>query len=426
MRESITTKQPQPHDKRDWYPYYAGFPNVFAASAIEEHFAQAKSLLDPWNGSGTTTAVAASKGISASGIEINPAVAIIARGRLTPSSIRDSLVPIAEEIAMAARRAVLPDRQAEPLAKWMRGPAVGAMRRLQHAIHDVVTSQDSLELTLAHEPEEGSNALGVLPAFYYTALFATTRDLLSRFRASNPTWLKHPTSQRHRVNPSSERITSLFLERAGYLADRLVLPDELAAGSTRIWTGSVLDLDESNAHDACLTSPPYATRVDYVRSSLAELALLGVGDEQIKRLRERTTGTPLVRGVSAKPIPLISEHAQRVLERVRSHASHGSSSYYGPWIHNYLRDLQGSLERIDRSVKDGGLVGLVVQDSHYKEIHIDLQRIVTETMGSLGRRLRKQSDFSVIHSLARMNPAARKQETNRLPRESFLVFGSSP
>lgn len=424
VHSSVTTKQPQPHRMRDWYPYYAGFPNDFVGAAIDAHFGTAESMLDPWNGSGTTTAVAAVKGIPARGIEINPAATIVARARLTPIPIRDSLVPIAEEIVLAANRLIHTDRETEPLARWLRRPAVTRLRSLQRSVHEVLVSDSSLEPVLAHDPERGSNELGLLPSFYYTALFATTRDLLLPFKGTNPTWLKYPDSYRHRINPTSDHIVALFLERVEYLADRLMVPDKPAAAATSLRTGSVLDLGDVDAFDSCLTSPPYATRVDYVRNSLAELAVLGLSDDSIQNLRKRTTGTPLVKGVESAEVTLSSELAERVVDRVRSHPSHGSESYYGPWMRNYLCDLQRSLELIDRSVTSGGAIGLVVQDSHYKDIHIDLQRIVTQTMESLGRCVRSEAHFVVKHSLARMNPTARKHLASGPTRESLIVFGS--
>ena len=51
-------KQPQPERQKDWYPYYAGYTTAFAAGVFEAYLSGAESVLDPWNGSGTTTAVA--------------------------------------------------------------------------------------------------------------------------------------------------------------------------------------------------------------------------------------------------------------------------------------------------------------------------------------------------------------------------------
>ena len=261
-----------------------------------------------------------------------------------------------------------------------------------------------------------------MASFFYAALFAATRDLLNVHRGSNPTWLKYPASYRHRSNPAPVKCRNLFVRRVEYLADRLSLLSEEHAARTTVRTESVLNLVAENAYDACLTSPPYATRIDYVRTTLSELAVLGLGDDQVKDLRRATTGTPVVRGVKGAKAKLLSSTAATVAHLVRAHPSHGSANYYGPWISNYLGSLEDSLVRIDRAVSRQGKIGVVVQDSYYKSVHVDLQRIVTETFEGLGRRLEGRTDYKVPHSMANVNPATRAHKKASDAVESLLVF----
>jgi hypothetical protein len=162
VASSPTPKQPPPAHRKDWYPYYAGFRSDFVGWALSAHFANATHVLDPWNGSGTTTTVAALRGLRATGTDINPAVTIIARGRLTPTVCRDSLEPLAAEIILAATREEPPRRECEPLAAWLRQPAIDALRRLQHGIHVVLADDQDLELSLAHSSAEASSAIPLL------------------------------------------------------------------------------------------------------------------------------------------------------------------------------------------------------------------------------------------------------------------------
>lgn len=407
---------------KDWYPYYAGFSSDFVASALARHFSAASYVVDPWNGSGTTTAVAARRGLRCAGLDINPAITVVARARLTPVSIRDSIEPVAHEIVRAALREAPPGREAEPLARWLRRPAVETIRRLQHGIHKVLVGDSELEVALAHHPEPSTKSLPLLASFYYSALFAAGRDLLAPFRASNPTWLRYPETHRHRINPPVDLITRLFLQRTRYLADRLTLQSDAHLKNTSVETGSVMRLDGDAVYDACFTSPPYATRVDYVRSTLPELSILGLAQTHVDALRRNTTGTPTVRGTKREVRSLASSLASTTIAQVQTHKSHGSSGYYGPWIRNYLTDLDVSLSCIARAVTKGGTVGIIVQDSYYKAIHIDLQTIVCQTMQELGRELHCREDHRVRHCLVHMNSAARKHLTTRANSESLLVF----
>lgn len=417
-----TSKQPQAERLKDWYPYYAGFPSDFATSVLENHFSTVSHLVDPWNGTGTTTTVAARRGLRCAGFDINPAVTVVARARLTPTSVRDSLEPIADEILVAALRDAPEWRDDEPLARWFRRPAVANLRRLQGAVNAVVVGDPDLELDLAMSAPARTTSLPILASFFYTALFAAVRDFLAPFRTSNPTWTRYPTTYRHRINPSSDLVAHCFRRRVRYLADRLTLSSDNKCENTSVSTGSALHLEGTDVYDACFSSPPYATRVDYVRSTLAELSVLGLTQEDIGELRRKTTGTPLVRGVERSPRPLMSATARAVIKTVNAHESHGSANYYGPWLYNYLTDLEASLSRIDSAVQREGPIGLVVQDSHYKAIHIDLQRIITEAMTGLGRALIHRVDYDVRHSFVHVNSAARRHLAERNNVESLLIY----
>lgn len=417
-----TPKQPQPERMRDWYPYYAGFPAAFVRETLDRHFKDASNLLDPWNGSGTTTAVAAARGLRFAGFDVNPAVTIIARARLTPTSIRESLGPVAEEVMVAARRLPYKREPDDPLRRWLREPALASVRRLQRAVNHVVGGEPGLERQLRDSPNEASGTMPLLASFYYAALFAAVRDLLQRFRGTNPTWVRFPDTMRHRINPSQDAIAQAFIGRSRYLAERLTVNDDSAQARGTLMAKSVLDLRECNAFDACLTSPPYATRVDYVRSSLAELSIMGLSEDKLDALRLATTGSPRVRGRLTSTVPLRSDLANQIAKAVAEHASHGSANYYGPWICSYFAGLELSLERIASAVSSDGSIGIVVQDSYYKSTHIDLQRVVTELMMDLGRSVITREDHRARHLFSRINPAARRHVADRKSTESLLVF----
>ena len=70
----------------------------------------------------------------------------------------------------------------------------------------------------------------------------------------------------------------------------------------------------------------------------------------------------------------------------------------------------------------GGRICVVVQDSHYKTLHIDTQRIVTETLEVFGKTLAVQDNFPVPAALARINPRANRHLRTRTNTESLLVF----
>jgi hypothetical protein len=189
-----------------------------------------------------------------------------------------------------------------------------------------------------------------------------------------------------------------------------------------IQTGCASNLPfATGSFEAAIGSPPYATRIDYVRSVLPELAVLGARPEEVATLRSVSTGSPVIRGTKLAG-DLQSATGLTLLERVRFHGSKGSEKYYYPWLTKYLVSLQAGLSDLIRVVSTNGPICIIVQDSHYKELHIDLQQIVTEMMNANDKRLESRSNYAVKHHKARMNPRARRHLSDRKNSESLLIF----
>lgn len=415
-------KQPPGEHLKDWYPYYAGFTSAFVADVFDRYLRSVRFVVDPWNGSGTTTAVAAARNVMCMGIDVNPALSIIARARLTPRSMVESLAPIAADIAAAAECTTPMKRSCDPLSVWLAPGAKDDIRRLQRAIHVVTAADDALEVELCMGDQSAPSRLPLIAAFFYSVLFAATRDLLGCFRASNPTWLVAPSTPQERLKPAQGTIRARFLQRVDYLSGRLQSTSRDSDKMADIRTGRASELlSDGHSFDACLGSPPYATRIDYVKASIPELSVLGLSESAIATLRRKTTGTPVVRGVARAGGRLPAE-AQEVIERVAEHESHGSANYYAPWLRNYLTELNHTLGLIAARVKPGGRIGLVLQDSYYKSLHIDLQALVAASLAEGGRSLVAQHDFRVRHTMSYMNSRARSNLSTRKHRESLLVF----
>jgi DNA modification methylase len=413
-------KQPRPEQRRDWYPYYAGFTEEFVSGVLDAKIPEVMSVIDPWNGSGTTTVVCARRGFASAGTDVNPALVIIGRARVTPRSVSDSLLPLGQEIVEAAERHRHEVQPSDPLQVWLRPSAVEHVRALQWAIHSVLSDVPSPTMTTRALAE----GLPLLACFYYSALFAMTRDLLSRFRATNPTWLRMPETSRQRIAPNWQIMTSRFLGRVEYLRARLSVagvPDNSQKTDIRMTSATTLPF-KSASFGAAVTSPPYATRIDYVKGVLPELGVLGLGSADIVKLRQRSTGSPVVKGVAEENDELRSSYGQERLRTIRDHSSKGSRTYYYPWMANYLHGLQNGLLETARVVVPGGPICVVAQDSYYKEVHIDLQRIVIEILADRNRRLMVREDFEVRHHRARMNPRARQYVSERRSHESLLMF----
>ncbi|MFO1062514.1 MAG: hypothetical protein U0892_01400 [Pirellulales bacterium] len=107
---------------------------------------------------------------------------------------------------------------------------------------------------------------------------------------------------------------------------------------------------------------------------------------------------------------------------MQSHPSKGSANYYYKLFVQYYGSIRISLEEIARTLVSNGHCVLVVQDSHYKEIHIDVARYITEMALDMGWSLENRLDFETRLLMARLNPKAQKYRNHNAATESVLWF----
>lgn len=405
-------KQQQAEARKDWYPYYAGFNADYVRYALVDLMGRPSSVLDPWNGSGTTTVVATESGIASTGIDLNPAMAVIAQARLHPAPAGEDALRDAKRATVLTKSPVASLSDGDPLLAWFKPSATAWIRSLAQSI-------EQIGIAPAHAAE---CATELRTALLTAALMAATRDLMARFRSRNPAWITFPESKRHRLSPSCDDVFESFLQRCQFLIERLTVQRADLTPLATISTGSASELPPASRWESCLTSPPYATRIDYVRSTLPELGVLGVTHTEQTRLRQMMTGTPVVRGAAGGANKVKSSTARKISRAISQHSSHGSGNYYGPWISNYFGGLDRSLQRVSRAVLDDGPIAIIVQDSYYKEVHIDLQGVVIETLSGYGRSLEHREDFAAPHLMSRINSGARPDAGKRHNHESLLLF----
>ena len=417
----ISPKQPTARRLRDWYPYYAGFTERFVNAVIDDYLRGSESVVDPWSGTGTTTVACLRRGIDSGGVDINPVATVIARARLNPRSARQSLLNTARSFVEEAEAARPCDDTDDLLGLWMVGAGVGEIRALVRAVRENLST-----------PAEGlpagdalrTDCLSHSACFLYTVCFGVVRGLLGLYGTTNPTWIKSPSTARNRISPTRHTVRELFAQQAADLAGRLSLTDAQADWRVSPFQTASADATgyEPHSFDAAITSPPYATRVDYVRGSLPELAVLGADEEYVEHLRSACTGSPKVRGIAPSSEPIHSRSATDLLPAIERHPSKGSRSYYRPWMANYLGSLQAGLLETHRIVRPDGVICVVVQDSYYKEIHVDMQGIVAETLEAAGRALVARHDYPAPNPRRQQHNGDGSRSVKRPSTESLLVF----
>ncbi|MBR0734425.1 site-specific DNA-methyltransferase [Bradyrhizobium japonicum] len=387
-----------------FYPYYAGFPEEFATGLLASANLPKNALVyDPWNGSGTTTYSASKLGFGSLGCDINPVMVIVARARLIASSEADLLEPLARDIISKAHTSnPLKD---DSLNLWFAPTTTQSIRNLEREVRHLLVGPLSLSRASIRLDKISSVA-----AVFYLILFSLCRNLTSPFRSSNPTWLRQPKTALERLRYERRAILNSFLDAARAMSRHLAQSETPCRTSAEIrLADTTSDSPLVSAVDLVLSSPPYCTRLDYTAATRIELAviqpLLETSPEDLSR---SMTGSTKVPSRSISPSNEWGATCLSFLDSMYRHPSKASKTYYFRTHLDYFDKMHRSLAHLSNSLKSDGKAVLVVQDSHYKDVHNDVPKIVAEMLSFRGLDLKRRENFHSRNPISRINPYTRE------------------
>lgn len=269
-----------------WFKYKEGFSSSLVEHFLTEYAPHSGRLLDPFAGSGTTLFAGQELGWETHGIELLPVGAFAVKARSA----------IARTNATALEQA---------FRQWRRfdGPIT---RRFTH-----------LNITRRAFPDETEAALNAYLSYCETltsedmkiALLFTAFSILEQisFTRKDGQYLRWDSRSNRNLSGSpfdkgyipdfNSAITAKFEEilkdaapRNNLLLFDLNPPPPEPTRDLQLVVGScleVLPLVEPDRFDFVITSPPYCNRYDYTRTYALELAFLGLGDEEVRQLRQQ-------------------------------------------------------------------------------------------------------------------------------------------
>ncbi|MCU1222033.1 MAG: hypothetical protein JWQ42_126 [Edaphobacter sp.] len=411
--------------RESWYSYYAGFSEDFAKSIITSaSLPKDGSVLDPWNGSGTTTSAASGFGFNSFGFDINPVSVVLARGRLFARGDIQSVEPLCKAIRINATRQKRkwPGIE-EPLDAWFTAESSSAIRALDLSIRNLLMNE-----SCRSNFKIDVDALSTLAAFFYVALFRSIRALLESFLGTNPTWIKKATCPTAKIAINPIEIGNAFQNQIERLliaiADEKVDSRLMSSQSGIALASSDQIPVRSGSIDIALSSPPYCTRIDYGIATLPELAVLGIDTKNgLRQLREKLIGTPTIKQHASRNwSESWGPTCEMFLSAVKSHQSRASESYYLKTHEQYFEGIANSLTELSRCLKTNGRCVLVVQDSYYKELYNNLPLIFIEMASQRSLKLDRREDFHVSRTLAGIQPHTKQYRKKFSATESVLCF----
>jgi tRNA G10 N-methylase Trm11 len=404
-------------------PYYAGYSEFFTNVILRSaKLYLGSTVFDPWNGSGTTTFVAANLGLRSIGYDINPVMVVVAKARMLAKSEADSIIPLGLQLLRQANSYQASEMSSDPIYNWFDLPTANHIRGIERSICGTLVG----EMTL---PGNGSDVskMSNFASAMYLVLFAAARDLARPLRSSNPTWLKLPKSPDQKISASNVQVNAVFEKHLRSLTKAIAFDNRTSYLESKAFEITVADstfyAPPAETVDFILTSPPYCTRIDYTAITRIQLAIMNpLLNDDINTLGKRMLGSTRVPATAPERSQMWGKTCSKFLDDVFCHNSKASSTYYYKSHLDYFEKLDSSIRNSGNTLKKKGRAVFVVQDSFYKNVHNNLQAIISEIAEGYGLSVLQRADFEIQRTLASSHPARQKYRSEIGATESVIVF----
>ena len=396
-----------------WYHDYAAFSEKFALAAIEAlAFSRNLIVFDPFLGSGTSLVAAAKLGLPFIGNELSPFSALISRAKVARNATHQKVLKILDTLPQEGFDGV------GLISKWYSETdlryANGIMQRISKMVR-----KSEIELMQALLDDTSGKYDDIVVAL--TAILLSARHSAKLATGSNPVWTRLAQKGEIYRRPSLSKIARDKAQMM--LSDLQGLVSNAKMSSTRVLLGDARAIQlPDNSVDLIITSPPYLNRLDYVISQLPQLLLLSLQYRfNIDVLRKDMVGTTKI-VEKGEPDSAWGATCIHILEKIKTHKSKASDTYYYWNFYKYFKDMYQSFNELKRVARPNARGVLVIQNSHYKDISIPVSNIFVEMGQNIGFEIRKIKQHSVKTHMGLLSPQQRQYSPNKTLEEAILLL----
>ena len=364
-----------------WYPYLEGYSPQFVEDILKEFMPDARRILDPFAGVGTTPLTATKLGREAFYCELNPLLQTLTEAKSTAlaleASARSQIALGIEEIARDIEAKVL---RCDPSAQLERAYARtfgGSQFFEEDAFREVLrmrTFVDALYAAAAREARfvELAALSGLIPA----SRLIRRGDL--RFKTG-----------KELVKPTPRFVTAArdYLKRFAHdlrRTERIPREPTLVCEDARRLAGL-----PHLAIEGLISSPPYLNGTNYFRNTKVELwflrALHDESDLSAFRAKAVTAGINdvTVAKLEAGQVP-------EAVDLIRRLESRAYDRRIPQMVAAYFSDMAEVLSAITFHLTEHARVALDIGDSCYGGVHVPTHRIVAQLAGGVGLALERE------------------------------------
>jgi DNA modification methylase len=384
-----------------WYRFKEAFAPRAVVDAISKLDIPPTSCVDPFGGSGTTALTAQFLGIRPTTVEVNPFLADLIEAKLQSYQTEALLTSYRQVIDAVASSRVDPMAELASAPRTLVAPGVNGRWIYSHEVAERI-----LAYRLAIDAVEDAAHARLLRVLLGSTLVTLSNVVISgkgrRYRSG---W------ERRHVSPTAvgQMFEAAFLNA---VEDIVRFGRRPCKDYTLLRGDSRVALADAPSADFALFSPPYPNSFDYTDIYNLELWMLGYLKDTTdnRRLREATlrSHVQIKRSFDASSS---SPMLDRTMTELRARRGDLWDKQIPEMVRAYFDDLSAVLSALQRVVVPGGAVMMVVGDSRYAGVAVDVGKILVELADGLGFDLNNLSSMRSMRSSAQQGGTYDLDET---------------
>jgi len=359
----------------DWYPYLEGFSSSFVSSVFEKYLSNAKKILDPFSGIGTTPIYLTINGIKSYYCEVNPVL----------------------------QHLVISKSQVLNLERIEKIKLVNKIEKVKKNLQNLNSENKDLEL------DKNYKFLFNKSIFFESSNYLLTLKLKSFSRKINDKLLKSLFD----IAVYSSLLSASLLKRAGDVRfkTKKELKNKKIPGILKLVTEKLdliqRDLERINKPkvtpklicinskdlinikseklDGVITSPPYLNGTNYFRNTKLELWYMEHINEKIS-LRDfrNETITAGINDVSSKTNKEVISEVKILYEKLKKNSY---DKRIPQMVSDYFFDMKKVAQGLKKQVKKNGILCIDIGDSIYNKIHVQTDELLIKIFSNLNLKL---------------------------------------
>ena len=385
-----------------WFPYLEGFGSAFVETTYAKYMPEARRVIDPFAGTGTTPITLAQMGVATAYCEVNPVMRLVVGAKLGSLGL-----------SVSARRGLLETLRnvADQFESLVRGSEPDAILADDYSrcfgksvFFDEGAMQDVLRLrtvcdTVGADKHLAGELLSIAVASNLVSCSRLKRAGDVRYKTKAETARGIPAIVPSVLDQLNGMIRDLDRMRSCSLDAQLLSVDAKDLGGAPLY-----------AADGVITSPPYLNGTNYIRNTKLELWFLRfiTSGSDLRELRDDvvTSGINDVTQNTASGACIAAVDV--VLDRMRESAY---DSRIPRMVAGYFNDMQRVLRGLWVQTRPHATVCIDIGDSRYAGVHVPTQDVLIEIAEGIG--------FEHVETV----PLRKRMSKDKSPlRQDLLIF----